>query len=432
MAKTVVLVRHGKAVARERWRGDDSARPLTEGGVRSLRAKLPTLAMLLDRDCREGVEVWTSSAMRAVQTAELVSEALAASQPVEHACLSEQDADAFLRDLAQCGASCVIAVGHNPFMDDIAARLSGVRLPFFTGAAAALFVEEETPFSERPSARLAWFVQGPRAGRFSNVVALERIVAHASDVVEARLVAFFEKPDDSETMHKLRVSIRTMRSLLAFIEPWQKRSQGGRMQKDLRTVVRWTSRLRELDVLVRQAADLESPCEELVAAIASARDSERRRVAKKLAGKKAVRLLGRVRVQARRLAWRSTVADEGVSRKAIRTRFDTLVVALERDMDGLDLRDAEATHDARKAAKRVRYAAENFAAFLDERAVDVARRMVKAQDGLGAVCDARVNLAIIEELSADGLSEEGRQALAVLRRDNEAVLARAFTEQGIS
>lgn len=453
MTKTLVLIRHGKAVAREEWQGDDLLRPLTEGGIRSLEAKLSLALTLLDCKDREGVRVWTSSALRASRTADIVAMALGAAEtpgagktlgiagasgaektlgtakPIECESLRDQDAEGFLREFEECDAPCVVAVGHNPFMDDLAARLTGVGLPFSTGAVAALRVEERPSLSEGPSARLLWFVQGPRAGRFSNVVELEEIVLRAAEAVDARLSAFFDDPEDPETMHKLRVSIRTMRSLVAFIEPWQKPSQNRRMQKALRTIVRHTSRLRELDVLLDQADALEPPCEELSTAISSVRDLERTYVLKKLSGKRSIRLLESVHACAGRLEWRAAVAGDGVSRKAVRARFGTMLASLERDMEALDLRDAEATHDVRKNAKRVRYSAENFAAFLDADAVDVARRMVKTQDGLGVVCDARVNLAIIDEFPAKGLSSDAISALGLLKASNESVLRGAFSPQ---
>ena len=122
------------------------------------------------------------------------------------------------------------------------------------------------------------------------------------------------------------------------------------------------------------------------------------------------------------IEWKDSVAQEGLSRKALRARFSALVGELEEALATLDAHDAEATHDVRKEAKRVRYAAENFGALLDEDAVAVARRMVKTQDGLGAVCDARVNLEIIDDFPRKGLSSEALQALDALRERNQSFL----------
>ena len=382
MAKTLILIRHGKALPRETWKEEDAARPLSGGGELSLEARLPHVLSLIDKGMTSGgVEVWSSPAVRTMQTACIAAHILDADAPKEQECLLTQDADAFLRLFEESDASCVVAVGHNPFVDDVAARLSGVRLPFFTGAAVALRVERGAAQSTRPSARLLWFVQGPKASRWATLAAIQSVIARSHDAVTARMLAFFEHPEDPETMHKFRVSIRTMRSLVAFAEPFMKRSQAKAMQRNLRTVVRWTSRLRELDVLHDQAASMEAPCAELADAIAKARDAERERVTKQLKSKKAAKLLAAVGEEAMHVAWKPQAACEGVSRKAMRARFASMLAELERDLEALDISDAEATHDVRKEAKRVRYSAENFREFLEDDAVAVAKRMVKMQDG---------------------------------------------------
>ena len=66
---------------------------------------------------------------------------------------------------------------------------------------------------------------------------VESKLSDASDLVIARLDAFLVNPDDIETNHKLRVSIRTLRGLVSFLEPWQKRKQNGRVQRTLKKVV---------------------------------------------------------------------------------------------------------------------------------------------------------------------------------------------------
>lgn len=427
MAKTLILIRHGKALPRETWKEDDALRPLSGGGELSMEARLPSALSLIDEGVASGgIEVWSSPALRTMQTAQIVARILDAPEPEAHECLLNQDAEAFLGEFEASEASCVIAVGHNPFIDDVAARLSGVRLPIFTGATVALRVERGAARSTRPSARLLWFVQGPKASRWATLAAMEGVLARAYDTVNARLLAFFENPQDPETMHKFRVSIRTMRSLVAFAEPFMKRSQAKAMQRNLRTVVRWTSRLRELDVLHDQAASMETPCAELADAIAKARDAERERVAKQLKSKKAAKLLAAVGEEAMHVAWKPQAACEGVSRKAMRARFASMLAELERDLEALDISDAEATHDVRKEAKRVRYSAENFREFLEDDAVAVAKRMVKMQDGLGAICDARVNLEIIDAFPKKKLSEDARVALDALRASNAEFLRAAL------
>ena len=83
---------------------------------------------------------------------------------------------------------------------------------------------------------------------------------------------------------------------------------------------------------------------------------------------------------------------------------------------------AEKTHDVRKSAKRVRYDAEKFSALVGDDAVDVAKDMTAHQDNLGAICDARVNIDIINGIDVDSLPEPVAWDLAFLRAQNETFL----------
>jgi len=167
MSLTLVLVRHGKAAAK-RLGQTDFERELTPEGRDALsRAYGKTFAQLSDE---HHVELWVSPATRAEQTAAEIAAVLDTelSQARRMDCLYEQDADAFLDELSARvleGPGVVVAVGHVPFMEQLAGWLGGYELPFSTGAAAAF--ELKTPPSEasgaRPPARLLWFVQGPRA-----------------------------------------------------------------------------------------------------------------------------------------------------------------------------------------------------------------------------------------------------------------------------
>ena len=64
----LVVLRHGKAVARERWRKDDYLRPLTPAGERQLETVCAVLKPWVDVE-----EVWTSPWVRARQTGVVAS-----------------------------------------------------------------------------------------------------------------------------------------------------------------------------------------------------------------------------------------------------------------------------------------------------------------------------------------------------------------------
>ena len=60
-------------------------------------------------------------------------------------------------------------------------------------------------------------------------------------------------PDDDEHLHQYRISVRVARSLVKFIKPYQKRLQNQTLKDVLKELQDPTSRMRELDVQVREA-----------------------------------------------------------------------------------------------------------------------------------------------------------------------------------
>ena len=445
MARLVVLVRHGKAQTRSADIVDED-RALTEAGRRSLSAWLPRSARLLAGEGVTDVELWASPARRAVQTAKLVSAALKREagiemgETVEAPSLWSQDVDEFVREVRACPAEAVVAVGHNPFCEVFTQVVCGGAMPFATGAVAAFRLDsDEGADAVRTSGampatmpavsgRLLWFVQGPESRRWKNVCDMEKAIRRASDAVDERLEAFLANTEDVEAAHKVRVSIRTMRGLLSFIEPFQQKSQNKQMTRDLRANVVCTSRLRELDVLSDQVSQLDPPADDLLVACAEERARECKRAVAGLTSKDAAKRFARVRRAAYDLRWKKRVVLEGLGPDDVPARFADVASKVDADLAALDLADAEQTHDVRKRAKQVRYAAERFEGMIGPGAPEAAARMEEVQDELGALCDARVNVGLVDAFPKEGLSEQALWALGLLRAENESYIFAALRE----
>lgn len=160
MAKTLILVRHGKA-ASARPGEPDEARTLTAAGRAALDAPsgFAQSFSLLSADEAAAAELWASPAVRAQETAEAIVRATGAPAPVAHRSLWEQDDAAFLDEVAAADAETVIAVGHIPFMERMVEHLTGADVAMKPGAVAAVELADDL----KPGAsRLLWFVQGPR------------------------------------------------------------------------------------------------------------------------------------------------------------------------------------------------------------------------------------------------------------------------------
>lgn len=486
MAKTLVLMRHGKAQTRREGLPDFD-RPLTRAGRRTLQATLPPSLGLWPR--KTPCAIWTSPALRTAQTADCLAAALKARGTrvtgiEERTCLLDQDLPSFLRELADADVECVAVVGHNPFIEELCALLTGANIHFSPGALAAIQLPEAEAepasgdeaaahASREPmphdsaddaadampasasetkdglasshesnletvsqaaafaGARLLWFVQGAACGPWRTLVELEDVVKAAHAQMEARLQDFLRDPDEVETLHKLRVSIRTLRSLHRFLRPFHRAAPAREVQRDLRTLVLPTSRLRELDVLIDEASQMEPPAADLVAACRALREQERDRVLAALTSPKANAALTGAGKAARKFRWKRSVERNGLREAQVAARFAQMEHELDQQLQRTDLADAEATHDVRKAAKRVRYAAERFGSFVgEERAARASARMKGVQDNLGALCDARVNVDIVEGFPRAGLSERALRDLAALDAKSRYFIATKLRSAG--
>ena len=252
--KTLVVMRHGKAMPPAPGQ-QDIDRTLTEAGVYALEERLPRMLRLLETR-GTAVQIWTSPAKRARQTAELLEKALE-ERGVEidekmeaHECLWDQDVNAFLDELRLSDAEFVFAVGHIPFAEDVVEELTDSTPAFSTGALACLelqLVHEDSPdtMAMQDKAKLLWFAQGPVAADWDTLVQLQKAITKTAEVIEDRRAAFFADPKDIETIHCFRTNIRTLRSLIAFIKPWQDKEENAEVQALLCPSVygspRWTA-----------------------------------------------------------------------------------------------------------------------------------------------------------------------------------------------
>ncbi|GJQ25612.1 MAG: phosphohistidine phosphatase SixA [Phycisphaerae bacterium] len=145
----LILVRHGIATQRDAPPDlDDAARPLTPAGIRRFRRAAQGFARLqIAVD-----EVWTSPLLRAVQTAELLVQALA--RPCGMRTVSELEPGGSFDELlarlrAASTLTCVALVGHEPYLGDFAtylltgSRFGAVR--FKKGSMAAITVDSFEP-----------------------------------------------------------------------------------------------------------------------------------------------------------------------------------------------------------------------------------------------------------------------------------------------
>jgi len=153
------IMRHGLAVMRAvNTVMDDAKRPLTPEGKQKMREIAAGLG-------RAGLELdWivSSPLVRAVETAEIVGEALASHPPLDHcdALRPGGDKEELLIFLAKRpNRRRVLVVGHEPDLGELAARLIGAgrnaNMPFKKGGCCLITFNE---FPPKSPGRLMWWL----------------------------------------------------------------------------------------------------------------------------------------------------------------------------------------------------------------------------------------------------------------------------------
>ena len=421
MVKLLVLVRHGAPEATSPT-GADLDRRLTESGARALRAAYPrTFSLLGDID---RPQVWSSPAVRALETADVVAAATGAEDIEVHQSLYAQDAATFLAELEAAQATCVIAVGHAPFVDTLAARLAGSCPMFGKGTAVAI------DLPEGPSGRgaLRWYVAGPECASWEELALVERALADAADDLRSRAKAFVAGPDDPTTLLEFRVAIRRVRSLLQFLEPWQAKKQNRRCEHLLKELQAASTRLRALDILSEavdglvESGELGENCL-LPMACAKERALECSSLVTLMRKRNAVKDLKRLARDLSALSWKSRVAERGLTAEDFRARFDMEFNEVDEDLFGLDLRDGNAVHVARRDAKEMRYVAERLGGVLGPERAQMGEYLDEIQRELGALSDARSNQLLAEECAKSPRFRGVRADLGVVARDQAEVVS---------
>ena len=158
MVRKLILIRHGDAENR-RLGQSDAERRLTLHGLKALQKAYPSILASL-KDDLDDLQVWSSEAVRARQTAEVACDALGIPHDAieYHQSLYAQDDDFFYGELF-AAEGVVVAVGHIPFMEDVASDLAGRMMSFSKGSVACF----EVPDGRLSKAQLLWFERGPRA-----------------------------------------------------------------------------------------------------------------------------------------------------------------------------------------------------------------------------------------------------------------------------
>ena len=218
---------------------------------------------------------------------------------------------------------------------------------------------------------------------------------------------------DPASTHKMRIAARRLRSALRTFGPVLDRQAVGPVAEDLRWLGQALSPARDAQVLRERLLDLvaEQPADLVLGPVTRAIEDDLRS-AEERGRDEALRALSDQRYFRLLDALDDLVRCAPLAPGAGEPALDGLPRLLKRDAKKLrravagvdaaataDARDA-ALHEARKKAKRLRYAAESASPVLGGRAVDLAERAEAVQDALGVHQDSVMSRRVLRDFGA--------------------------------
>ena len=225
---------------------------------------------------------------------------------------------------------------------------------------------------------------------------------------------------DIESVHRMRVAIRRMRSLLKLIPDHYQARTARQLQSGLREIARTLGAVRDLDVLIldleRFAASLpaeeRAPIQAVIQRLDQRRTKRRQRINALFDSKSYARSLR----QLKRFAKSSGKGVRRIDRRAPRELRHVLPVLLHQRLaivraydTVMPAADIEDLHDLRVEFKQLRYALEFFQPILGASAAPYLRRVRAIQDLLGRIQDISVFIEAISRLKKP--TAEQQQAL---------------------
>lgn len=229
---------------------------------------------------------------------------------------------------------------------------------------------------------------------------IEKAYRTRFDEIKGSYQEYKNNPYNEGYVHRFRVNLRKMRTLLNFLKPMIGKEIYDEMNTDLRKLGKKLSPLRDLDTLLEEGDKLALAEPALIdnyAHVFRYLQKERLKLVKKHSTVKAFETfeatLAKLEVKLDDLS-----IDSKKLNKFVDERFDHKVSKFEKEYDQLDRTDYDQVHEVRKMAKKVRYVSTGFKKVLPEKERKATQKHAKkVQEELGHLTDAH---AMIERLEA--------------------------------
>ena len=405
----------------------DLERTLIEIGVERLHQVMPGLQEKLE-DSRH-VQLWASPAARSQETAILLGRSLDLAGVRTFSFIYEGNSDELVQALAAHGNNgTVILTGHEPQLSEWVHYLTGEHRSFKTSGIIALHVRSLEP----PAADILFDIQPDTSGEDTSsndepVLRLKRVLLHGWTAVKADYEDFVQEPEDPDSVHAFRVSVRKLRALWSFLKPLIETEVYNEARASLKRLMGSLAGLRELDVLLTQlqeADDTDSSVNRLLPDyIRKLRHDELTEVLERINDG----TLAEDLILTEHLLYSLHIAK--VTKKtdrALRSRCKRWALSAAKSLATLDYSDFEETHELRIRYKKLRYvqtALPEYAA--DDKGL---KELEIMQDDLGLICDTYVNSAyisrVVDEDETAQLQEEAADFAQSLSKQRKNLISR--------
>lgn len=263
----------------------------------------------------------------------------------------------------------------------------------------------------------------PLAGGLDTAAAFQTIARNALNQIAANGVVLREA-DTPEAVHQLRVAVRRLRSALSTFKKVVADDRVDHIKTELKWLARALDEARDLDVFAQDNAAMaqDGPdLRELAPLVEEARRKGHAKAAAAVASGRFRDLVLDATAWVEAGPW--LAADGKAGKRRGRPAEDFAVAALDHRCKGLfkrarDLKgeDDEARHEARIAAKKLRYTAEAFAPLFDAgEAKGFIKALKRLQDELGALNDAAVAAELVARLELKGRARKAAEGLLARR-----------------
>ena len=404
----VLFIRHGSAEDRSDDK-PDAERQLTCKGSQLLYEQA---SYLIDFLANKDVYFISSPLVRARQTAEVFTNCgLKQFQLKDYVALG--NFESLKIDIANHNGEIMVVVGHSPTLEEWTYGLTGQWVKLKKGSVVALEIRD----SASNTGQILWRYDLKNYSELTKLTKkqdskvnfredIEALIRSYIALIKAQRALYLEKPNETESVHKLRIRIRQFRSLISFLKPLIHKNQQKEFQKNLKNLAQACAFLRELDVLIEQWQKYQQDFlqrgmtgQEFLRILKMERDLEAKRLVRLLEKPLYIESLGQLEA--------SLLNAIDLNGSPFKNLDEMVKLTLEKWHDeikeeyaAISENDLKVIHALRIRAKKARYVMEIFEMKEDAEGKKIHQDIKNWQDVLGNITDAKRNPQAASEIAA--------------------------------